>query len=125
MGGGGSSSSSTSNTTEQKDQRVATGDGGVAVGAGATVSIDATDSEAFDLGKEAIALVGNIGGQVWSDLMDFNREQADKTTELQTKQIEWLDKQSSSEQSNLGDAIVKIGLPALALVMVARTFGGK
>lgn len=88
MGGKSSSSSSNTTHTEQRDERVAAEDGGIAVGANSTIEITALDSGLVGAFTEALAFAGTTVGEFTalqadtigslSDIAEQNSERSDQ-----------------------------------------------
>jgi len=104
-------SSETNNTVRQSDDRVTATEGAVAIGSGATVSIDARDPEAFELAESVVGILGSGAGAVVDrvfDVLDTN----------QTFLADVIERQTQSEDQSTVQRVIKLGGAALAVVAV-------
>lgn len=102
MGSSSSSSNQTQNVSE--DSRVAVDGGSIGVSADGDVKVHMVADEAFELGRIAIEEVSGTLGQSLKDTQKalFKTQDAART-----------------ESAQLAEQIIKIGIPAAALVYIA------
>lgn len=120
--GGSSSSSASSTTNETRDGRVAGDNGaiGLSVGEG-DVTVHLTPDEAFQLGGEAIREI--------ADLARSATESGGRATETSqaalTAALQGVTSANRSEETQLSEQIIKIGIPAAALAFAVSQIWGK
>jgi hypothetical protein len=100
------SRSKSTNSTENKteDSRVSADGGSVGVSADGDVTIHQVADEAFELGEFAIETVGDVLGQGLRDTQDALARTQDA---------------ARTESAQLSEMIIKLGIPAAALVYIA------
>ena len=91
---GGGSSSSSDASTETRDERVAASDQGVAIGAGAHVTIDGTTKEAWKFGEEAAKAVGSSGVALIDGVMEFGAGAIDLLTDTQERFVDFVERRT-------------------------------
>ena len=125
---GGSSSSSavaTSNKTVSKsksrDARVATDNGGIGVSTSGEVALNIVPDEAFQLGKEALAEISDLARSV-TDTGGRATETAQSALAMALERSQQMER---SEETQLSEQIIKIGIPAAALAFAVSQIWGK
>lgn len=120
---GGSSSSSTSSTTNlTRDGRVAGDNGaiGLSVSEG-DVGVHIVPDEAFQLGGEAIREIANLARVV----TESGGRATETSQQALSLALDGARVANRSEESQLSEQIVKIGIPAAALAFAVSQIWGK
>lgn len=121
--GGSSSSSASTTTNETRDGRVAGDNGaiGLSVGEG-DVGVHIVPDEAFQLGGEAIQEIASLARLV-TETGGRATETAQGALALALDETQQRDR---SEETQLSEQIIKIGIPAAALAFaVSQIWGSK
>ena len=102
-----SSKSSASTSSSTSDNRVATDGESIGISGGGDVSVHMVSDEAFELGELAISQVSDTLGKALKDT-----QKALFTTQENAR----------TESAQLAEQIIKIGIPAAALVYIAGKY---
>lgn len=125
FGSGGTSSVSTT-TTQQYDQRVAADGSGIAVGQGASLSIDATTPEAWRAANDLITESGFIADKSFQFAGDVGRASLDMVRASEASVLDFLNSRTQSEGATLAQDALKFLVPiAIAAIVVAGLKGFK
>lgn len=120
MGSSSSSSNQTQNVTN--DRRVATDAGSIGVSAGGNVRVNVVADEAFELGEQALALgydaITEVTG-LTSEALRSQDEHTKRVTDTLSTALKTTQQMNKTEEGQLGELIVKIGVPAAALAFIA------
>ncbi|NVK16708.1 MAG: hypothetical protein HWE35_21255 [Rhodobacteraceae bacterium] len=127
MGSKSSSSNTTNNLT--KDMRVATDAGSIGVSSGGNVSVNVVADEAFELGEQALEFGSDaldFGFDAFAEVTGLTRdamraqdEHTERVTNTLSTALKTTQQMNKTEEGQLGELIVKIGVPAAALAFIA------
>lgn len=120
MGSSSSSSNQTQNVTE--DRRVATDAGSIGVSAAGDVSLNVVADEAFELGEEALwtgADALDRAADLVADVMTAQDEHTARVTNTLSTALKTTQQMAKTEEGQISELIVKIGIPAAALAFIA------
>lgn len=120
MGSSSSSSNQTQNVTN--DKRVATDAGSIGISSGGKVNVRIVADEAFELGEQALGLgydaVTEVTG-LTRDALKAQDEHTKRVTDTLSTALKTTQQMNKTEEGQLGELIVKIGIPAAAIAFVA------
>ncbi|MEY8798945.1 hypothetical protein AB9K35_01255 [Leisingera sp. XS_AS12] len=127
MGSKSSSSNQTQNVTN--DRRVATDAGSIGISSGGDVAVNIVADEAFELGEQALAFGNDALGLGYEaieevtgltrDALSAQDEHTRRVTETLSTALKTTQQMNKTEEGQMGELIVKIGIPAAALAFVA------
>ncbi|PRZ48006.1 hypothetical protein [Tritonibacter scottomollicae] len=127
MGSSSSSSNQTQNVTE--DRRVATDAGSIGVSASGDVAVNVVADEAFELGEQALAFgeealwTGSDALESAADLvqgaLSAQDEHTARVTNTLSTALKTTQQMAKTEEGQISELIVKIGIPAAALAFIA------
>ncbi|MCE8508346.1 hypothetical protein KBY28_07765 [Ruegeria pomeroyi] len=110
-----SSKSASSTATSNKDGRVAVDNGGVGVSAEGDVTIHMVPDEAFELGEAALFEMADLA----RGSMEIGVQQTEAVQDTLSKALFETQRAAKTEAAQVSEMIVKMGIPALALVFIA------
>lgn len=120
MGSSSSSSNQTQNVTE--DKRVATDAGSIGVSAGGNVKVNVVADEAFELGEQALMTGGDAldrAAELVEGVMTAQDEHTARVTNTLSTALKTTQQMAKTEEGQISELIVKIGIPAAALAFIA------
>lgn len=114
-----SSKSAQSTTTQTTDNRMISDNGATSINsAGGGVAINYVPDEAFDLAKSAIANMAGASDKAVSETTSFaNSALSSAVNAIQQSAQDSL-AMARTESTQLGDKIVKIGIPAAVIIFL-------
>lgn len=118
---GSSSSSSSATTNNTRDGRVAGDNGAIGVSAEGPVNLHVTADEAWQLGSEALAEISDLARSV-TDNSSQATQAAQGALALALDKTQQRDR---SEETQLSEQVIKIGIPAAALAFAVSQIWGK
>lgn len=120
MGSNSASSNTTNNVTQ--DRRVATDANSIGVSADGDVMVNVVADEAFELGEQALA-TGNNALDRAADLvqgaLSAQDEHTARVTNTLSTALKTTQQMAKTEEGQISELIVKIGIPAAALAFIA------
>lgn len=127
MGSKSASSNTTNNVTQ--DRRVATDAGSIGISSGGPVKVRIVADEAFELGEDALELGEDAlrwnykamdrAAKLVSGAMKSQDEHTARVTDTLSSALKTTQQMNKTEEGQMGELIVKIGIPAAALAFIA------